>query len=128
MQRLCDSLCNGRRRPAAKHSQQFCRQPREEPPVGDLSCPGQVYDTQIFTRAAEINNTTIYNTKRSIRISSDGSFFVIRLRFERRTHSLEGCCSIQLSYRTIFFKSVAKVRQFIENSNNLPKFFIRKLR
>ena len=53
-------------------------------------------------------------------------FFVIRLRFERRTHSLEGCCSIQLSYRTIFFKSVAKVRQFIENSNNLPKFFIRK--
>ena len=53
---------------------------------------------------------------------------VIRLRFERRTHSLEGCCSIQLSYRTIFFKSVAKVRQFIENSNNLPKFFIRKLR
>ena len=37
-------------------------------------------------------------------------FFVIRLRFERRTHSLEGCCSIQLSYRTIFFKSVAKVR------------------
>ena len=55
-------------------------------------------------------------------------FFVIRLRFERRTHSLEGCCSIQLSYRTIFFKSVAKVRQFIENSNNLPKFFIRKLR
>ena len=46
--------------------------------------------------------------------------------FEPMTHSLEGCCSIQLSYRTIFFKSVAKVRQFIENSNNLPKFFIRK--
>ena len=29
---------------------------------------GQVYDTQIFTRAAEINHTTIYNTKKSIRI------------------------------------------------------------
>lgn len=27
--------------------------------------------------------------------------FVIPLRFERRTHSLEGCCSIQLSYGTI---------------------------
>ncbi len=27
---------------------------------------------------------------------------VIRMRFERMTHSLEGCCSIQLSYRTIF--------------------------
>ena len=28
-------------------------------------------------------------------------FFVIRLGFEPKTHSLEGCCSIQLSYRTI---------------------------
>ena len=28
------------------------------------------------------------------------SSFVIRLGFEPKTHSLEGCCSIQLSYRT----------------------------
>ena len=28
---------------------------------------------------------------------------VIRLGFEPKTHSLEGCCSIQLSYQTIFF-------------------------
>ena len=28
-------------------------------------------------------------------------FNVIRLGFEPKTHSLEGCCSIQLSYRTI---------------------------
>ena len=28
------------------------------------------------------------------------SFFVIPLRFERRTHALEGRCSIQLSYGT----------------------------
>ena len=27
-------------------------------------------------------------------------FLVIRLGFEPKTHSLEGCCSIQLSYRT----------------------------
>ena len=27
-------------------------------------------------------------------------YFVIRLGFEPKTHSLEGCCSIQLSYRT----------------------------
>lgn len=27
---------------------------------------------------------------------------VIPTRFERVTHSLEGCCSIQLSYGTIF--------------------------
>ena len=30
-------------------------------------------------------------------------FSVIRLGFEPKTHSLEGCCSIQLSYRTIIF-------------------------
>ena len=30
---------------------------------------------------------------------------VIRLGFEPKTHSLEGCCSIQLSYQTIFFGS-----------------------
>ena len=28
-------------------------------------------------------------------------FLVIRLGFEPKTHSLEGCCSIQLSYQTI---------------------------
>ena len=28
------------------------------------------------------------------------AFNVIRLGFEPKTHSLEGCCSIQLSYRT----------------------------
>ena len=28
---------------------------------------------------------------------------VIRLGLKPRTHSLEGCCSIQLSYRTRFF-------------------------
>ena len=28
------------------------------------------------------------------------AFRVIRLGFEPKTHSLEGCCSIQLSYRT----------------------------
>ena len=29
---------------------------------------------------------------------------VIRLGFEPKTHSLEGCCSIQLSYQTIFLR------------------------
>ncbi len=28
-------------------------------------------------------------------------YFVIRSGFEPETHSLEGCCSIQLSYQTI---------------------------
>ena len=32
------------------------------------------------------------------------------MRFERMTHSLEGCCSIQLSYGTMSF-AAAKVRK-----------------
>ena len=35
--------------------------------------------------------------------------FVIRLGFEPKTHSLEGCCSIQLSYRTNPLIWLAKV-------------------
>ena len=33
---------------------------------------------------------------------------VIPLGFEPKTHSLEGCCSIQLSYGTDIFKTVQK--------------------
>ena len=38
-------------------------------------------------------------TKSPSRIS-ERAIKVIRLGFEPKTHSLEGCCSIQLSYRT----------------------------
>ena len=31
-------------------------------------------------------------------------FFVTRLGFEPKTHSLEGCCSIQLSYQAIVLR------------------------
>ena len=41
-------------------------------------------------------------------------FLVIPLRFERKTHALEGRCSIQLSYGTIL-NCGAKVRFFYEN-------------
>ncbi len=34
---------------------------------------------------------------------------VIRLGFEPKTHSLEGCCSIQLSYRTALLNAAAKI-------------------
>ena len=44
------------------------------------------------------------------------SFFVIPLRFERKTHALEGRCSIQLSYGTNL-NCGAKVRFFIETTN-----------
>ena len=35
---------------------------------------------------------------------------VIRLGFEPKTHSLEGCCSIQLSYRTIVIRMGSHAR------------------
>ena len=47
----------------------------------------------ICMRAAPVN-------KKSCAMHSFSFFFVIRLGFEPKTHSLEGCCSIQLSYRT----------------------------
>ena len=50
-------------------------------------------------------------------------FFVIPLRFERKTHALEGRCSIQLSYGTIL-NCGAKVRFFMETTNFTPKIFI----
>ena len=43
-------------------------------------------------------------------------FFVIPSGFEPETHSLEGCCSIQLSYGTILI-GVAKIVIFPETAN-----------
>ena len=40
------------------------------------------------------------------------SLNVIPLGFEPKTHSLEGCCSIQLSYGTITFASAKIVKAF----------------
>ena len=50
-------------------------------------------------------------------------FVVIPLRFERKTHALEGRCSIQLSYGTIL-NCGAKVRFFMKTTNFTPKIFI----
>ena len=43
---------------------------------------------------------------------------VIRMGFEPMTHSLEGCCSIQLSYPT--FLQGAKLAFFFETGSNMP--------
>ncbi len=40
-----------------------------------------------------------------------GLLFVIRAGFEPTTDSLEGCCSIQLSYRTSIFKCGANIEK-----------------
>ncbi len=39
---------------------------------------------------------------------------VIPTRFERVTHSLEGCCSIQLSYGTIFVKTGQRYKLYLK--------------
>lgn len=49
--------------------------------------------------------------------------YVIPLRFERKTHALEGRCSIQLSYGTILICG-CKGSAFCENSKTFRHFFI----
>ena len=58
------------------------------------------------------------------------SLHVIEEGFEPSTHSLEGCCSIQLSYPTrppipnmVFGKSVAKVNDYIVKHQICIRFF-----
>ena len=48
-----------------------------------------------------INGTaTEFGNNKSKKACISASLFVIPRGFEPRTHSLEGCCSIQLSYGT----------------------------
>lgn len=49
-------------------------------------------------------------------------FIVIPLRFERKTHALEGRCSIQLSYGTIL-NCECKGTVFIEITKRIRNFF-----
>ena len=54
------------------------------------------------------------------RTDIQGTFgFVIPLGFEPKTHSLEGCCSIQLSYGTPLFAG-AKLAHYFNISNLFP--------
>ena len=67
--------------------------------------------------------TAFLNTKARCLRQRAFSMLVIRLGFEPKTHSLEGCCSIQLSYRTnppLYWQDSireCKGRQFFRNSN-----------
>jgi hypothetical protein len=49
---------------------------------------------------------------------------VIPTRFERVTHSLEGCCSIQLSYGTIFRGAKIIAVYLVSKSNS--RFYLFK--
>ena len=62
-----------------------------------------------------------YHTKKTQPFGLRFCLFVIRLGFEPKTHSLEGCCSIQLSYRTspsFVLKADAKIGNILKP----PKF------
>ena len=65
--------------------------PQEKRKIGNGSPLFLLYDTQSQKRKAQ---TALHH----LRLLS-----VIPLRFERRTHALEGRCSIQLSYGTNLF-------------------------
>ena len=73
------------------------------------------------------------NYKKSASQVPERPIFVIRLGFEPKTHSLEGCCSIQLSYRTILRILPAKKAAPANRTANigifycLAMFFLRKV-
>ena len=45
---------------------------------------------------------------------------VIRSGFEPETHSLEGCCSIQLSYQTLAFGNLVLKLSLCDNGHSKP--------
>ena len=52
------------------------------------------------------------------------AFNVIRLGFEPKTHSLEGCCSIQLSYRTDPYSHFRSAGQLSKVGAKVMIFFL----
>ena len=60
--------------------------------------------------------------KKSCTLRRYSFFYVIPLRFERKTHALEGRCSIQLSYGTIL-NCECKGTVFIEITKRIRNFF-----
>ena len=67
--------------------------------------------------------TSSLSRKRSKPTELMNRYVVIRLGLKPRTRSLEGCCSIQLSYRTkgAFALFAAKVTLFFQLSNKFGK-------
>ena len=71
--------------------------------LGTKACAGFAGLAFVFKKRPYGNlgfPTAFFNTKARCLRQRAFSMLVIRLGFEPKTHSLEGCCSIQLSYRT----------------------------
>ena len=65
--------------------------------------------------------SSIKTTNSIIKRSLSTRVFVPRNRFERLTHSLEGCCSIQLSYRGKFYSLTWQLLYNISRKINLRR-------
>ena len=57
-------------------------------------------DNSLLLYVLAVKRQSLNETSHIADIQQYDSLLVIRLGFEPKTHSLEGCCSIQLSYRT----------------------------
>ena len=79
---------------------------------------------KIFSIAPLIDKSFLnISIKKSCTLRRYSFFYVIPLRFERKTHALEGRCSIQLSYGTSLIFG-CKGSAFYENSKTFWNFFI----
>ncbi len=78
---------------------------------------------KIFSIAPLIDKSFLnISIKKSCTLRRYSFFYVIPLRFERKTHALEGRCSIQLSYGTIL-NCECKGTVFIEITKRIRNFF-----
>ncbi len=74
------------------------------------SCRLGIGNGLLFYRKRGCWNVVVENKKARLLILSNLAFVkVIPAGFEPTTHSLEGCCSIQLSYETILCFAGAKI-------------------
>ena len=72
---------------------------------------------KIFSIAPLIDKSFLnISIKKSCTLRRYSFFYVIPLRFERKTHALEGRCSIQLSYGTSL-NCGAKVVKYFETTS-----------
>lgn len=86
--------------------------------------PSGFYVDPIFSIALLLDESFLnISIKKAVPPKEIQLLYVIPLRFERKTHALEGRCSIQLSYGTIL-NCGAKVRFFMKTTNFTSKIFI----
>ena len=85
--------------------------------------PSGFYVDPIFSIALLLDESFLnISIKKAVPPKEIQLLYVIPLRFERKTHALEGRCSIQLSYGTIL-NCECKGTVFIEITKKIRNFF-----